>query len=174
MTVQIEAYCQSCKKLISGKNGVVHVRDADYYKRMQDRRRAENRVARLEQERGLVQYDDDGERVGTSMSGGDMLDIAQIEDEVGPLVEWQVHCNACNPHPATEDGEIVENVWCEGCYWWDVDRIATWSQLMDWQRHLKDKTWFEDTDWTGLLQNLDDSTPSGLRFAGVVRKVRLA
>jgi hypothetical protein len=32
-----------------------------------------------------------------------------------------------------------------------------------------EKNWFEDTDWSGLLERLDDPEPRGFRFVGAVR-----
>lgn len=106
------------------------------------------------------------------MEGLDMSELLapQPEDAIPPLIRWQVHCNDCNPHPATEADEILAGDWCQGCYWWSVDRCQTWAEVICWHEHLSEKNWFKDTDWPGLLEKLDDPERSGLRFAGAVQK----
>lgn len=32
-------------------------------------------------------------------------------------------------------------------YWFGVDRIRTWSELLDWNLHLSGKGWVEETNW---------------------------
>lgn len=50
---------------------------------------------------------------------------------------------------------------CEGCgayYEFDVARIRTLTQVIDWTAHLMQKNWLEETDWPRLLRKVHKQT----------------
>jgi hypothetical protein len=172
LSTKIEAYCQGCGKRIPGKDGVVHAVMREIGERQHVRETIEHEVDFCRyRDHSQCQHKTDQPIRGYTMS--EFL-ASQPEDNIPAPARWQVHCNDCNPHPATEAGNTIDGLWCEGCYWWSVDRCQTWADVIHWQRHLSEKNWFTDTDWSGLLEQLDDPEPSGLRFAGAVQKAKPA
>lgn len=156
--MRIYAYCQECNRHITGKEGVVHARERDFYKRSQIRREVKREQDAMNRELGLVMVIDGEECIGGDMS--DLIKVGQLADRIPAPVAWEVHCDECNPHESP-DGDS----YCGGCYWFSVDRVSNWAELVEWQRHLGEKSWFEDTNWFDhVIPDLDKSTPSGLRF----------
>ncbi len=66
-------------------------------------------------------------------------EVMALPDEV----KWQVLHRGCDPDPEEEAGD---------CYWFDIARIRTVGQVMDWWLHLSEKSWFGSTDWESLIR----------------------
>lgn len=95
-----------------------------------------------------IVYEKDDVRLD-GFSGGQLLDWPAP-------VSWEAYHWACDP-----DIEA-------GTYWIEVDRIATYADVLDWTAHLMEKNWFNETDWSDLLRNVANGVPRGpLRVAGV-------
>jgi hypothetical protein len=152
--LRIYAYCQECHRHISGKDGVVHARERDFWERGKIRKEVAREQDALNRELGLLMVIDGEEVVGGNMS--DLIKVDQLADRIPAPVKWEVHCDDCNPH------EGPDGTYCEGCYW---------AGLIHWQKHLSEKDWFEDTDWFDhLLPDLDNDTRAGLRFLPPVKR----
>jgi hypothetical protein len=164
--VLIDAYCQECHRQILGQDGVVHACQKDIWERHRIRREVEREQAALKHELGLIKVVDGVETEGGDI--GDFITVDELAKRIPNLVKWEVHCDDCNPHEAVSNGEVIAGRYCDDCYWFSVDRISDWSSLIDWQKHLSEKDWFEDTDWFGLLADLDKEDRSGLRFTGPI------
>ena len=137
MPTRIEAYCEGCGNRITGKDGVVHARHRDINERQHIRETVEHEVDFCRyRDHSMCQHLSDQPIHSQSLTG---FLAPGPEDKIPARVRWQVHCNDCNPHPSTEAGEIIEGLWCEGCYWWSVDRCQSWADVIHWQRHLSEK-----------------------------------
>lgn len=125
------AICQTCRQQITGENGVVHIPNKDVHDVEQAMRDLERKEERRREEPG-------------SRARMDLRAWIDLPDPVA----WQVHCNTCNPHKA-DDGTM-----CNGCYWFDVGRCATWPDLIDWTCHLSEKEWLQATNWMDWIRGI--------------------
>lgn len=80
------------------------------------------------------------ERHGGSPHGR-LLDMGALFDLPDEPHWWAVH-RACDPEPSG------------GGYWFDIERIRTYADVLGWTAHLMGKCWFADTDWDQLLRRV--------------------
>lgn len=131
----LRAVCFECREDVPARGGVIHVlqREVSQFERDLIAAR-ERRVARAGAE----------DRPDIEAETYTWANLMDLPSRVG----WQVHCDACNPHTDPGTGTA-----CEGCYWFGVERCATWAQLVDWTAHLAEKGWvLEATNWMEFIR----------------------
>jgi hypothetical protein len=132
----LRAVCFTCRQDIPAGGGVVHISHADVYRI--ERANAAARDARLARVAAEGRNDFEAE----------IIDFDELRAE-HQEAEWQVHCDGCNPH--RDDG-------CAGCYWFAVERCATWAQLVHWSAHLLEKDWVRATNWLDFIRATSERT----------------
>jgi len=75
-------------------------------------------------------------------SGFRCLPVSELEKLPREPHWWAIH-RGCDPRPE-EDG-----------YWFDVGRIRSLAEVIDWTAHLMEKNWFHETDWSRLLYRIN-------------------
>lgn len=78
------------------------------------------------------------EAAGTSWIALDLAGLLDLPDEA----PWKVYHRSCDPDPRED----------RPAYWFDVERMRTAAQVLDWGFHLQGKNWFAGTDWQGLIR----------------------
>lgn len=89
----------------------------------------------------MREWDARVDAAGGMISGGLLLEC--------PLpVAWVVTCKRCDLNPTGAH-----------CYWFSLDRAATWQAVADWTAHLFGKNWITDTAWDQVLYRLISWNP---------------
>lgn len=55
-------------------------------------------------------------------------------------VHWRAYHVDCDP--------AIDDKWC---YWFAIERIRTFSHVLNWNMHLNHKVWMRYTDWNEML-----------------------
>lgn len=62
--------------------------------------------------------------------------------------EWRIHCWTCNPH------KLDDMTACNACFIYEVNRLASWSDLIALTAHLMGKRWLPVTNWDEFLRQV--------------------
>jgi hypothetical protein len=133
----LRAVCFGCRKDIADREGVIHIR-------LSAVNQAEQAMVGWQAKRAA--------KATAEGYGEEKLVPFSVEDLLAQpdTVEWQVHCDNCNPH---QDDE------CGDCYWFGVERCRKWADLIVWTAHLAGKSWvMAVTNWMEFIEATADGT----------------
>lgn len=72
-------------------------------------------------------------------NGWVVYNLAEL-DEIAGLARWSVLHRNCDPDPESED------------YWYAIERVRTYADLLERTAHLLGKTWLPTTTWHSILR----------------------
>lgn len=118
--------CEICGEIINDRDGYLEVLRAE-------RRRFTQQMKEWETVNWESLNPPEGQMV--ALTGGQLLSIPKRAHW------WAIH-HDCHPNIEAD------------AYDFEISRIRTYPDVIDWTSHLMSKRWFNDTDWGRLLRNI--------------------